>query len=69
MDQGAPKGVGQRLDQYGAKLGVGRVAYLYDHPFAVLRGGRVGGESRRHIPYGIAMALGLSLAVWYPRVR
>jgi prepilin peptidase CpaA len=55
------------LLEYGAAYGMVRLTFLTHQPIATLRAGRVGGDARRHIPYGIAMALGLSLAVWLSR--
>jgi hypothetical protein len=40
-------------------------AFLYTQPLSALTSaGRVGGDVRRHIPYGIAITLGLCLVVW-----
>jgi prepilin peptidase CpaA len=51
--------------EYGASRGIARAAFLYTQPLSALTSaGRVGGDVRRHIPYGIAITLGLCLVVW-----
>ncbi len=55
--------------EYGAAYGFFRFMAVAQQPLAVLQPGRVGGDTRRHIPYGIAMALGLSLTLWLSPTR
>jgi prepilin peptidase CpaA len=51
--------------EHGASRGIARAAFLYTQPLSALTSaGRVGGDVRRHIPYGIAITLGLCLVVW-----
>jgi prepilin peptidase CpaA len=55
--------------EYGARFGLARAIMVYQAPVAAAREARVGGPARRHIPYGIAMAAGLTAAAWLPHLR
>jgi prepilin peptidase CpaA len=54
------------LVEYGPAYGLARAVFVSRAPIAAVRS-RVGGPARRHVPYGIAMAVGVALAVWLPR--
>lgn len=53
--------------EHGTVFGLARSLQVARQPAAAMGGSHVRGESRRHIPYGIAMAVGLALSVWLPR--
>lgn len=55
--------------EYGPAYGLARAVFVYDAPATAAAQSRVAGPPRRHIPYGIAMAIGLALVVWLPRFR
>jgi prepilin peptidase CpaA len=55
--------------EHGARFGLARAVMVWQAPVAAARHARVGGPPRRHIPYGIAMAAGLTAAAWLPHFR
>ncbi len=55
--------------EHGPAYGLSRALFVYQTPFAAAAQSRVAGPARRHVPYGIAMAVGLTLTVWLPRIR
>jgi prepilin peptidase CpaA len=54
--------------EYGPAHGLARAVMTYQAPLATVADSHVRGPARRHIPYGIAMAAGLALAFWLPRL-
>jgi prepilin peptidase CpaA len=55
--------------EYGPMYGLTRAITTYQAPLSAFGQSHVRGAPRRHVPYGIAMAVGLALAFWLPRFR
>jgi prepilin peptidase CpaA len=55
--------------EHGPRFGLARAVMVVQTPIATARESHVRGPARRHIPYGIAMAVGLVAAAWLPHFR